>query len=314
MRISSILAEEKLHKVQLIDGEFNDFPMVYKANLENHEFPDIESFLELYKEVAYRGGALLHGTPIEDGYQRRLSKDDPKTGDRATLIDTGSSILCLDIDKIPCRFKVGTLEHQNDIFERLGRVVPELQETDCVFVYTSSAGVKTIKNKEFETNINVHLFYLIPMLTAFEMRSVIARLNEKFYDFGSSIEFDGSVSKLAQPLYISPPVLLQELELQREQLIKRTVRVLDVRALDLVQTKKVVGEVYIDNEAYLENVRDVEISEDDASIARTQIRDNGHAGGSFGGMTGFIKYLKQKLYSKELKNYGMKVMMVLIIH
>ncbi len=303
MRISSILSDKRLRKVQQENCEFNDFPMVYKSNIENHNFSDIGGFVELYEAVAARGGALMHGEPIQDGYQRRLSKDDESNGDLKTLMDSGSNILCLDIDKIPCQYKVGTPEHQKDIFMRLGRVVPELANSDCVFAYTSSAGVNTIKNQmagDSKTNINVHLFYLIPGdgLKAFEMRSVIARLNERFKDAGSSIEFDGSVSKLAQPLYISPPLLLQDLELQRESLIRGVSRTLDVLNLGLVEERKIVENVYIDNEEYTKNVTKEDITEEDEIIAILQIRDNGHSGGSYGGMTGFIKYLKQRLYSR----------------
>ncbi len=299
MRITSILSNKRLCKVQQQDGEFLDFPLIYKANIENHEFLDIDEFASLYERVAVRGGALMHGEPLVDGHQRRLSKDDPKNGDKRTLIDSGSNVLCLDIDKVPSCFKVGSDEYRNDIFKRLERVIPELNQTDCIFALTSSAGVKTKKNQDFETNINVHIFYMVEALNAFEMRNVIHRLNEKFKEAGSSIEFDGSVSKLAQPLYIAPPVLLEDLNLKREFLIRGSQRVLDVRKLGLVQEKKVQGDVYVDNEEYLDNVKDIDIEEDDQKIALMQVRNNGHAGGSYGGMTGFIKYLKQKLYSRD---------------
>ncbi len=300
MRISTMKSNKPLIKRELGNGKMDSFPMVYKSLIQNHEFDTIDSFIEIYEQVQSENGALLQGMPFEDGYQRRLTIPDKETGDEATLdTQTKMNLFVVDLDKIPCINRVGSDEHLFEVYSLLGRLDPVFEAADSIFAYSSSAGVKTENNPDPWYVMNSHVYYLIEDSTQQELRGVFSYLNQRARDLGLVPEgeklLDASIIKLTQPIYVSRPELIYELDLTRGVIRRSKERLLDIGPW---KEQVVIPEIERPQEEDQYEVTLEEISDFNKDVAKSLIYGNAN-GESYSGLLSVITYLKQRKHSKE---------------
>ncbi len=300
MRISTMKGDVPLIKRELEGGDLDSFPMVYRSRIINHEFDDIDSFIDIYETIQEEQGALLQGKAFVDGYQRRLTIPDEKTGDPATLdTETSINLFVVDLDKIPSKTKVGTDEHFFEVYELLGKLDPVFVEADSIFAYSSSAGVLTTKNTNPWYTMNAHVYYLIPDSTQRELRHIFGYLNKRARDLGLVPKdeklLDASIIKLSQPIYVAGPKLKEDLNLTRGILRRAQTRLLNIEPWKQhIPDKNQVPKQEFDD-AYEETTE--EISDFDKDVARSLIYGNVN-GESYSGMLSVITYLKQRKHSR----------------